>query len=179
MKPIISANIRVRHPDTFQVAEDSVIDDFCYFSARVKVGRFCHVAAGCTIAGGQSHQFELGDYSSLSSGVRVWCTSDNFAEDVVLIVPARIDRPIKRHMIAGDVIMGPYTAAGSNSVIMPNNRIPEGTVIGALSFVPTAFPFEEWAVYAGTPIRLLRRRNRDQVLDEVGELEEALARAGG
>jgi hypothetical protein len=30
---------------------------------------------------------------------------------------------------------------------MPGNHIPEGTVIGALSFVPAGFSFEPWAVY--------------------------------
>ena len=53
------------------------------------------------------------------------------------------------------------TAVGSNSVVMPNNHIPEGTVIGAMSFVPAAFPFEPWSVYAGSPVRLVGRRNRE------------------
>jgi acetyltransferase-like isoleucine patch superfamily enzyme len=179
VKAIVSPHIRVRNPETLVVGEDSVIDDFCYFSARVRVGRCSHIASGCAVAGGQAFQFELGDFSSLSSGVKVWVTSDNFAEDLVMIIPPDIDRPIKRTMLKGDVILGPYTAVGSNSVIMPDNLIPEGTVVGALSFVPPRFPFEAWSVYAGTPIRLLRKRNREQVLEEVRELEEALRARGG
>ena len=180
MKPIISPSSRIRHPSTFVVADDSIVDDFCYFSAQVRVGRCCHIASGCSIAGGQSQRFELGDFSSLSSGVKIWCTSDNFAEDVVVIVPADVGLPIKRHLIQGDVILGRCTAVGTNTVIMPDNQIPEGTVIGALSLVPPRFPFEPWSVYAGVPVRRLRSRNRDQVLEEVAEIERALAeRRGG
>jgi acetyltransferase-like isoleucine patch superfamily enzyme len=46
---------------------------------------------------------------------------------------------------------------------MPSNRIPEGTVIGALSFVPKAFEFRTWSVYAGIPIRFVRPRNQASV----------------
>jgi acetyltransferase-like isoleucine patch superfamily enzyme len=68
------------------------------------------------------------------------------------------------------------TAVGSNSVVMPRNDIPEGTVIGALSFVPAAFPFEPWSVYAGSPIRLVGRRNREAVTAQAKSLRERLDR---
>jgi acetyltransferase-like isoleucine patch superfamily enzyme len=174
VKPIISPHIRVRHPATFEVGDDSIVDDFSYFSARVRIGRFCHVASGCCVAGGQGHQFELGDFSSLSSGVKIWCTSDDYVEDVVTIVPAGLEGTVKRNLIAGDVTFGRYTAIGANSVVMPDNRVPDGTTIGALSFVPPRFPFDEWSVYAGIPIRFLRKRNREQVLAEVREIEQAV-----
>ena len=88
MKPIISANIRVRVPDHFVVGEGSIVDDYCYFSTRIVVGRYSHVAAGCHVGGGAARTFRLGDFSSLSAGVKVWCTSDDFVNDVVMIMPA-------------------------------------------------------------------------------------------
>ncbi len=173
MKPIISPNIRVRHPESFVVGEGSIVDDFCYFSTKVRIGRGSHIASGCSIAGGSAYQFELGDFSSLSSGVKVWCASDDFVDDVVTIMPAGLDH-IKQHLITGHVSIGNYTAVGANSVVMPDNRIPEGTTIGALSFVPPRFAFEPWSVYAGIPIRPIRRRNRNNVMNQVRALEEAL-----
>jgi len=171
--PIISTQIRVRHPQHFVVGEDSIVDDYCYFSTKVLIGRCSHIANGCSVAGGGARQFELGDFSSLSSGVKVWCTSDDFVNDLVTIIPPGID-DVKTHLISGDVTIERYTAVGSNAVIMPKNRIPEGTVIGALSFVPAAFDFEPWAVYVGTPIRKVRARNKDSVLAQVDQLERAL-----
>ena len=173
MTPIISKQIRVRIPEHFIVGEDSIVDDFCYFSTKVRIGRCSHIASGCSVAGGGTRQFELGDFSSLSSGVKVWCTSDDFVNDLVTIIPP--DMPdVKQHLLSGDVIIERYTAVGSNSVIMPANRIPEGTVIGALSFVPTEFAFEPWSVYAGTPIRKVRARNKDAVLAQASKLQRAL-----
>ncbi|MBZ0309009.1 MAG: acyltransferase [Anaerolineae bacterium] len=173
--PIISPHSRIRHPGFFRVGEGSIVDDYCYFSTQVIIGRFSHIASGCSVAGGRDRIFRFGDYSSLSSGVKIWCTSDDFTNDMVTIIPAGIEG-IKENLISGDVTFERLTAVGSNSVVMPDNYIPEGTVIGALSFVPVHYAFEPWTVYAGTPIRPLKPRNRESVLRQLARLEEALSR---
>jgi len=173
--PIISPNIRVRHPEAWVVGDGSIVDDFCYFSTKVRIGRFAHIASGCSVAGGGAYTFTLGDYSSLSSGVKIWCASDDFVNDVVAILPPEWGA-IKEHLITGDVTCEPLTAVGANSVVMPRNRIPEGTVIGALSFVPPAFAFEPWSVYAGVPIRFIGPRNRESVLRQRDAIEQRLKR---
>ncbi len=174
-KPIISDNIRLRYPDSFEAQEGAIIDDFCYFSTRVKIGRYSHVASSCSVAGGKQGLFVLGDYSSLSSGVKVWCSSNDFTRDMVTIIPDGFD-DVQHHAIYGDVIMDRLTGVGANSVIMPNNHLPEGVVIGALSFVPTEYKFEPWMVYAGVPLRPVKSRDRESVLKQMREFEEALAR---
>ncbi len=172
--PIISKQIRVRHPKQFQVGEGSIVDDFCYFSTRVKVGRYSHVASGCSVAGGAQHEFRLGDFSSLSSGVKIWCGSDDFVNDVVTIIPPEWGDKVKDHFKEGDVVLDDYTAVGANSVVMPDNHIPEGTVIGALSFVPAGFRFKPWTVYAGVPIRAVKPRNKVNVLRQVKKIQNIL-----
>jgi len=173
MKPIISPNSRIRYPDQFVVGEDSIVDDFCYFSTRVRIGRCTHIASGCSIAGGIERQFTIGDFCSLSSGVKIWCTSDDFVNDLVTIIPPDLSQ-VKKHLISGDVELGDHTAVGSNSVVMPRNLIPAGTVIGALSFVPAGYEFQPWSVYAGVPIRYIRSRNKQSVLEQVAQCEEQL-----
>jgi acetyltransferase-like isoleucine patch superfamily enzyme len=173
MKAIVSTNSRIRHPDDFVIGDDSIVDDYCYFSTKVRIGRATHIASGCSIAGGHGMQFQIGDFCSLSSGVKVWCASDDFVNDLVTIIPQGVGQ-VKRHFITGDVTFGNYSAAGSNAVVMPDNVIPEGTVIGALSFVPVKFDFRPWGVYAGVPVRFMRERNRLEVMDQVRQLEAML-----
>jgi acetyltransferase-like isoleucine patch superfamily enzyme len=173
MNPIVSPNVRIRHPDQFEIGQYSIVDDFCYFSTRVRIGLCSHVASGCSIAGGPDHQFVLGDFCSLSSGVKIWCVSDDYANDLITIIPDGAG-PIKEHLIVGDVTFGDCTAVGSNTVVMPGNHVPEGTSIGALSFVPPQFPFEPWAVYAGIPLRRVADRNRDAVSAQAALLRKRL-----
>ena len=174
MNAIVSPNTRIRHPQHFSIGPYSIVDDFCYISTRVRIGLCSHIASGCSIAGGVDQQFTLGDFCSLSSGVKIWCTSNDFVNDLVCIVPEAAG-DIGAHPIAGDVAMANYTGIGANSVVMPANDIPEGTVIGALSFVPARFAFEPWSVYAGTPVRRIGERNRAAVLDQAQRMRARLA----
>lgn len=178
MKPIISPNIRIRYPDRFEAGNFSVVDDYCYFSTRVKIGFCSHVANNCSVAGGPDRFFSLGDFSSLSAGVKVWCTSNDFSNDLVTIVPEDAGK-IGDEPVTGDVIFEHYTGAGANSVIMPDNIVPEGTTIGALSFVPPRFQFEPWSVYAGTPVQRVGPRNRERVLQQVALMRERLGKLSG
>jgi acetyltransferase-like isoleucine patch superfamily enzyme len=174
VKPIVSAQTRIRHPQHFEIGDYSIVDDFCYISARVRIGTCSHVASACSIAGGPRYQFTLGDFSSLSSGVKIWCVSSDFVNDIVCILPPGADdltRPIE-----GDVTMGNYTAVGANAVVMPGNVVPEGTVIGALSFDPARFTFEPWSIYAGTPVRRVGRRNQAAVTDQATRLRAWIER---
>src|ERR1051326_6998037 len=91
MTPIISTNIRVRYPEHFVIGEGSIVDDFSYFSTKVRVGRYSHIASCCTIAGGRAYQFSFGDYSSVSAGVRIWCSSNDYVNDLVMIAPTGIE----------------------------------------------------------------------------------------
>jgi acetyltransferase-like isoleucine patch superfamily enzyme len=176
VKPLVSPHTRIRHPQHFEIGDYSIVDDFCYISTRVRIGLCSHVASGCSIAGGPAHQFTLGDFCSLSSGVKIWCVSNDFVNDIVCIVPPEFAE-LSTGLIQGDVTLGDYTAVGSNSVVMPGNHVPEGTVIGALSFVPPRFDFEPWSVYAGIPIRQVGRRNRDAVMKQAAALRLQLAGA--
>jgi acetyltransferase-like isoleucine patch superfamily enzyme len=173
MNPIVSPHVRIRHPEHFEIGEHSIVDDFSYFSTRVRIGLCSHIASGCSVAGGRDYQFTLGDFSSLSSGAKIWCVSDDFVNDLVTTLPAGVG-PIKQHLIEGDVTFGNYTAAGANAVVMPDNDIPEGTVIGALSLVPVRFRFEPWTVYAGVPIRRIAGRNREAVRTQADALRKRL-----
>jgi acetyltransferase-like isoleucine patch superfamily enzyme len=153
------------------VGEGSIIDDYCYFSSCIEIGRFCHIANGVSIAGGKDYTFTLGDYSSISAGVKIWCQSNDFVRDMACLTPPEITVP--GHPICGDVSIGRLTIVGSNSVIMPNQTIPEGVSIGALSFVPTGFEFEPWQVYAGVPIRKIKARDKAEVLRQREYLEKS------
>lgn len=172
---IISKHIRIRCPDHFSVGDHSVVDDFCYFSTKIKIGDYCHIAPNCTVAGGKDHLFEIGNFSSLSSGVRVYCTSNDFVNGLVCLLVEELQY-IERNITSGDVILGKYTGVGANTVIMPNNQIPEGTVIGALSFVPENFPFLPWSVYAGAPIRLIKNRNQSIILKTLEDIQRKMGK---
>lgn len=158
----------IKKPELIEVGDNVRISEFCYISSKCKIGSNCEIATHTSIAGGSGkYTFTMGDYSSLAAGVRVWLSSNDYVNDLI----AHNVPYVKE--IEGNISMGKYTGIGSNSVIMPNNEIPEGVSIGALSFVPPNFKFKPWTVYVGTPIKELKPRNKEaimKILEKLGEI---------
>ena len=169
MKPIISPNTRLRYLHLITIGDGSIIDDFCYVSTKLNIGVHSHIASGCSIAGGKNYTFTLGDFSSLSSGVKIWCSSSDFVNDLIILTP-EID--VGLNFCSGDVTFENYCGVGANSVIMPNNHIPEGVAIGGLSWVPANSKLEPWSVYAGIPVKKIKDRNKENVLRQVALLRK-------
>lgn len=172
IKPIIAGNIRLRYPELFTIGEGSIIDDFCYISVGLSVGRFSHIAPGCSFIGGRNRYVRIGDFCGIVTGNRLICNTDDFVNDLITIIPE--DVPLVKKSIKGDIVFANYSAIGANSVVMPNNHILEGVAIGALSYVPSNYPFEPWMIYFGTPIKPRKKRNRVSVLEQAEVVEKYL-----
>lgn len=162
---VLGDYVILKKPDLLKAGDNVRIADFCRISAACELGDNCEIAPGVYIAGGDGKlKFEMGSYSSLSAGVRIWLSSNEYVNELVTH-----GVPLVKE-VTGGVTLGKYTGVGCNSVILPDNHIPEGTVIGALSLVPSHFNFEPWTVYAGIPIRKIKKRNKVQALKPLYEL---------
>ena len=164
-KPIISKNSRIRYG--CKVGDYSIIDDYCYISTQVNIGRFFHIANNVSIIGGKDSWFIAGDFGSLSAGVRILCGNDNFGEDFSTVLQKQYEI-IKTNVDKGVIKLGDCVTIGANTVVMPHNQIPEGVCIGAMSFVPSEFEFKSWSIYAGCPkLRFIKKRNQEKVFKQM------------
>lgn len=149
----------IKKPELVKTGDNVRISDFCRISSACEIGSDCEIASGTYISGGDGKlKFKMGSCSSLAAGVRVWLSSNDYVNELVTHSLPQVKE------IQGNVTLGKYTGVGTNTVIMPNNDIPEGVAIGALSFVPSNYKFEPWTVYAGRPIRPIKKRNKENIL---------------
>lgn len=159
---IIGKTIRIRHPELCSIGDNSILDDFTYVSTRLRVGSFSHIASHVTIAGGKDVTCELGDFSGIGSGSRIYCDTSDFQDEITSIIP----KEFKKLSTGGDVIMKNFTATGGNVVVLPKVTIPEGVVIGASSLVSPNVDLKPWMIYAGIPVRPIKKRNKKLVLKQ-------------
>ncbi|MFI3241525.1 MAG: hypothetical protein R3Y43_03050 [Alphaproteobacteria bacterium] len=149
----------LKKPDELEVGDNVRIADFCRISCACKLGDDVEIAAGAFISGGfGKYKFEMGDCSSVASGATIWLSANDYVNELV----AHSIPEVKE--IEGNVVFERFTGVGANSVVMPDNHIPEGTVIGALSYVPPRYTFEPWTVYSGNPIKPIKKRNKENVM---------------
>jgi len=176
-KPIISQDIRVRYPKYFITEDYCIIDDYSYFSAQCDFGFSAHISSSVSIIGGKDSSFSCGDFSSLSTGVKIVCGSDDFINDIACLTPEEAGHDIKDHSVTnGTVKLGNFCTVGVNSVVLPNVVIPEGTTVGALSFVKQNAKLEPWSVYCMKDGRLTKiaDRNKENVLRQANLVMERL-----
>ena len=162
---ILGEYVILKKPEKLTTGDNVRISDFCRISSECHIGDECEIATGTYISGGSDkYKFTMGSYSSLAAGVRIWLSSNDYVNELITHSVPEVKE------IEGDVTMEKYPGIGTNSVVMPGNHLPEGVSIGALSFVPSGYKFEPWTVYAGRPIRPIKKRNKENVLNTLRKL---------
>ena len=79
-----------------------------------------------------------------------------------MIIGSLIPLKFKGSPIIGKIIINKHCIVGANSVVLPNVTFNEGTALGALSLANK--DLEEYKVYAGVPAKLIKARNKLNIL---------------
>lgn len=156
---IIGKTVRIRYPELVEIGDNVIIDDFTYISTPLKIGNYVHISAGCKIIGGPQSFVEFRDFSTLSPGVVLAAGSDDYSSGIATpLIPIEY----KGNPVIGKIILGKHCIVGSNSVLLPNVVMNEGATLGALSLLN--FDAEAWKLYAGIPAKIIRSRNKEEII---------------
>jgi len=140
----ISCFARIHKPDMIQIGRGCRIDDFVYFNGGAKsvVGDRVHIACHVSIVGGG--ELEIGSCAGLAAGVRIVTGSEDI-HGYSLTNPC-IPKEFW-HSKRGKITIGEHALVFTNSVVLPDVQIGEGTIVGAGCVVRR--DLLPWRVYAG------------------------------
>ena len=152
----IARNCTIIGPENIELGDHVRIDAYTSLLCRtgsIRLGSHIHLCTSVMLGGRGG--IELGDYSCLSSGARIFSASDLFDGEWMAScnVPAEYTQP-KIAPVRG----GRHLAIGTNSVVMPGVTIGEGAAVCPLTYV--ARDLDSWTIYAGIPARRVRDRRR-------------------
>ncbi|MHC5860780.1 acyltransferase [Nostoc sp.] len=144
--------------ENIEFGRNIIIDDFVFIYAkkRINIGNNVHIASFTSITGGEC--FTMGDFSALSSGVRILTGSDDFkfwgfGNSTI----GEKYRNTKR----ASIHISKFCVIGANSVILPGVTVGEGATVGAGSVVTKNL--EPWGIYIGN--RKIGDRDKSGVLE--------------
>lgn len=154
---LISEKASIYGASRIRIGSHVRIDDFCILSAGedgICLGNYIHIACYTSLIG--KAKITLADYSNLSSRVAIYSSNDDYSGNYMTnpMVPAEFTNVAHRH-----VIIGRHCIIGSGTVILPGVVMEEGSAVGALSLVTNNC--KAFGIYAGTPARLIKKRNKD------------------
>lgn len=165
----ISDKASVYNCEKIAIGDNSRIDDFCVVSGKVTIGRFCHIAPMCLVAGGKPGVM-LHDFCGLAYGVKVFSQSDDYSGKS--LTNSNIPEKYKNEFFA-EICLKKHTIVGAGAVIMPGVIVGEGSSVGAMSLVSKST--DAWGIYVGVPAKKIKDRKKNilelekQFLKELSE----------
>jgi galactoside O-acetyltransferase len=152
------------------IGDNVIIDDFVfiYATAPMFIGSYIHIASFTSITGGGVVVLE--DFSTLSSGIRVFSGSDDFLGGGLTnsTIPEKYRKVIRSY-----VHIGRHAIIGANTVVLPGVTIAEGVAVGSGSVVNKSL--DSWGIYVGSPARKIKDRPSEIILSsEQALLDEGL-----
>ncbi|TDN98218.1 acyltransferase [Sunxiuqinia elliptica] len=150
---LISRFARIYSSENISIGSNVRIDDFCILSGKIEIGNHVHISAYNALYG--SSGIIINDYSGISPRCTLFSATDDFSGDF-LIGP--MVNPEFTNVISGQVRIEKFCQIGSSCVILPNVRINEGTVVGAMSLVNK--DLEPWKIYKGIPAKISKNRSK-------------------
>jgi acetyltransferase-like isoleucine patch superfamily enzyme len=150
------------------IGDHVIIDDFVMLQGGtgVTLGNHVHIASFVSLTGGGSAT--LGNHCGIATGTRVLTGTDRFDGSGLTgpTVPAEL-----RSVLRSSVTMGDHAVLGANVVVHPGVTIGEGAIVGSGGIVLK--DLEPWTIYVGAPVRPVRERPRDRILEAAERLAGA------
>lgn len=151
--------------ERIEIGSNVRIDGFTVLSAAggfLRIGNHVHIASHADVYAAMG--VEMGDFTGLSQGGRIYSTNDDYGGGSLTGPTVSAEY---RKTSGGKVTLGRHVVIGAGSVVLPGVTIGEGATVGALSLV--ARSLEPWGIYGGVPARFLKARRCDLL-----EYEKAL-----
>ena len=150
---LISRFARFYSPENISFGSNVRIDDYCIFSGRINLGNYIHISAFSALYG--KFGIKMEDFTGLSPRCTVFSANDDFGGNF-LIGPMVSEQYINQTV--GEVTIKRFTQVGAGTIIMPGVTLHEGVAIGSMSLVKK--DIEEWNIYAGNPLRFIKKREK-------------------
>ena len=157
--------------DGIEIGDNVRIDGYCTITAtgggRVHLGSYIHIGGYGFLSG--SGGIRIGDFSTLSQGVRIYTGSDDYSGQHMTnpMVPV-----MYTGVTRGPVTLGRHVIVGSGAVVLPGVTLGDGVAVGALALVKS--DLNPWGVFCGCPAKKIKDRSR-QLLDLEAQFKQTLA----
>ncbi|MGE6305188.1 MULTISPECIES: acyltransferase [Serratia] len=171
----IGSNVKISKKTSFYncanitIGNNVRIDDFCIISAGglgVFIGNNVHIAVYSSIIG--AGRVVVQDFANISSKVSIYSSNDDYSGNFMTNPTVPTEFTNVRH---DNVTIERHVIIGSGCVILPGVNLFEGAAVGALSLINC--DCESFYIYAGTPIKRIKKRDRGLL-----DLERKMAERG-
>ena len=147
---------------TLTCGEHCRIDAFVTITGAVELGDRVHIGGGAALFG--TAGIKIMDGTSISPGAKIFSVSEN-VRSVRVSNPQALDRAT----VSGAVRVGKCSVIGANAVVLPGVIVGHGSVVAALTVVPSGRVIEDHTVVFGQGARIIVPRELVDTKRALGE----------
>jgi acetyltransferase-like isoleucine patch superfamily enzyme len=159
---LIDKNVIIPFPNNIEIGDDVRIDTMCILSSGKKgniiIKNNVHIAPFNLLYCADNHKIVLENHVGLSAGCKLYGKNDTY-DGSYLIGPTHKIEDTK--VIGGDIVLNKFASIGADSILFPGSIIPIGTVLGSKSLYTAKYCLDEWSIYAGIPVRFIKKRSNN------------------
>lgn len=159
---LIDRNVIIPNPERITIGNNVRIDTNCILSAsknsEIILKNNIHIAPFCLLYSASEYKILFENHSGLAAGCKLYGRTENYGGEF-LMNPTHSENDVD--IIRNNIILKKYATLGCDTILFPGSVIPEGTVIGSKSLYTGKNKLEKWAIYAGSPIKLIKYRKND------------------
>jgi len=157
----IDESVIIPNTTNIEIGNNVRIDSNCILSSGengyIIIKNNIHIAPGSLLYCGDNSKIVLEDHSGISAGCKLYGKTSNY-DGTYLTNPLYDKHDIDT--ICGDIILNKFCTIGCDTMLFPGSIIPTGTVLGSKSLYTGKNKLKDWSIYAGTPLKFFRERNR-------------------
>jgi galactoside O-acetyltransferase len=158
---LIDKNVIIPNPTNIEIGNNVRIDTMCILSSgksgRIIIKNNVHISPFNLVYCADNYKVVFENHSASSAGCKLYGKT-NYYDGSYLINPTH--KPEDAPTIDGDIILNKFATLGADSILFPGSIIPIGTVLGAKSLYTGKHSLDEWSVYAGIPVKFIKKRSR-------------------
>jgi acetyltransferase-like isoleucine patch superfamily enzyme len=156
----IGHNVIITQPHNVYLGDNVRIDPFTLITAKLVTGDNVQITSHVVI-GGSYNTVHLHDWTFIGYGSQLFTNSEDYSGE---------EGPVNEFwgngkVYKGDIYFQKYSGVASQVIVFPGVTLPEGCCIGAQSLVPRKHNLEEYNVYVGNPLRHLKKRNKENIIE--------------
>ena len=160
----ISDSVSITRPELVSMGNHIAIDPYLHCTTNLTLGDYVHISAGAIIIGGEEGFLTMGNFTNISAGGIIVCGSDEFKGVGIVSAPG-LPEEYRDNLDFDPVVFEDFVNTGARVTVLPGVILPQGVVIGANSLVRKTDKLEQWTIYAGNPLREIRKRPKDKILE--------------
>jgi acetyltransferase-like isoleucine patch superfamily enzyme len=168
---IVGIAVRIRRPEETIIGDYAIIDDFTYISCPIEIGAYSHVAPNVTIMGGRA-KVRIGEFCGIAAGCSIHAASSDYLS-ASFELPS-IPEGHRSGGVAQDVEFADHVLIGAHSLVMPGVCLPEGFACTSHTAIRCR-RYEPWTLYGGYDCKRFARREHRDVLERAAALKQSMA----